>query len=285
VTKSQPGAGVPVYAEHGTGGGYALLDNYRTNLTGLNEDEVRALFMLSLPAPLAELGVSRELKAALLKLSAALPAARRSDEAHVRQRVHLDWSGWFQAEEPVPHLSTIQQAVWQDRKLYLAYHLPFETVVERRVDAYGLVAKSGAWYLVCARDGHLCVQRVSHVLQARLADEGFERRADFDLVAFWEAWCADYERNRPSYTVTARVAADLIPCFPHYFGDGVQEMIAGAGPPDGEGWITLTLSFETFEAARERFLGLGGAAEVLEPHALRESVSDFAAQIVALYTR
>ncbi|MGD9101627.1 MAG: HTH domain-containing protein, partial [Anaerolineae bacterium] len=63
-------AGVPVYAERGAGGGYALLDSYRTNLTGLTQDEVRALFMLSIPAPLAELGVSQELKAALLKLAA-----------------------------------------------------------------------------------------------------------------------------------------------------------------------------------------------------------------------
>ena len=48
-------AGIPVYAERGPGGGIALLDSYRTSLTGLNRDEVRALFMLSIPAPLDEL--------------------------------------------------------------------------------------------------------------------------------------------------------------------------------------------------------------------------------------
>ena len=52
-------AGVPVYTDRGPGGGVALLDSYRTNLTGLNEDEARALFMLSIPAPLDQLGVAR----------------------------------------------------------------------------------------------------------------------------------------------------------------------------------------------------------------------------------
>ena len=277
-------AGVPVYAERGQGGGYALLDSYRTNLTGLTGDEVRALFMLSIPAPLAELGVSQELKAALLKLSAALPAARRHDEERVRQRVHLDSAWWFQSGEPVPHLRTIQQAVWQDHKLYLTYRLQFGVQVERLVDPYGLVAKAGVWYLVCARGGGMHIMRVARVLNARASDDAFERPVGFDLAAFWKAHCAEYEGNRLRYPVTARVAPHFVPHLPRYFGAHIRTEVAQAGPPDDEGWITLTLPFERLEDARERILGFGRAVEVLEPVALRKSVLDFAAQVVALYT-
>ena len=90
-------AGVPVYADRGPGGGCALVDNYRTHLTGLHEGEVRALFMASMPSALADLGLGADLKAALLKLLAALPAERRHDDQWVRQRIFLDWESWQKA--------------------------------------------------------------------------------------------------------------------------------------------------------------------------------------------
>jgi predicted DNA-binding transcriptional regulator YafY len=278
-------AGVPVYAERGPGGGCALLDSYRTTLTGLSQDEVRALFMMSIPAPLAELGVSQALRTALHKLAAALPAAQRGDEERVRQRIHLDSIEWFQTVEPVPHLRTIQRAVWEDRKLHLTYRLPFEAQAEWLVDPYGLVAKASTWYLVCARKGHIRVHRVSRVLDARIADEGFERPMGFDLAAFWKEWRAGVEDSRPVYPVSVRVTPDLIPYLVQHFGDAVRDLIPRAELPDSEGWITLTLPFETLEAARERLLGYGGAVEVLQPKALRDTILDFATQIVRLYTR
>src|SRR5690349_22821168 len=73
-------SGVPVYASRGPGGGVRLIEEYRTTLTGLTSDEARALFMISIPAPLTQLGLEQTLKGALRKLSAALPDTRRADE-------------------------------------------------------------------------------------------------------------------------------------------------------------------------------------------------------------
>jgi predicted DNA-binding transcriptional regulator YafY len=280
-------AGVPVYAERGPGGGCTLLDRYRTTLTGLNRDEVRALFMLSIPAPLADLGVDQELKAALFKLAAALPASRRRDEALIRQRIHLDSVGWTETREPAPHLHTLQQAVWQDRKLTVLYRLPFQTEARWLVEPYGLVAKATAWHLVCARNQSWRVYRASLVLDARLSEETFQRSPDFDLASFWESWCTDIEENRPCYPVTVRVAPDLIPWLPHYFGEPIREEIARARSrsPGEEHGLIITLPFETLEDARARILGFGRAVEVLEPLALRKSIADYASQIVRLYAQ
>jgi predicted DNA-binding transcriptional regulator YafY len=276
-------AGVPVYGTCGPEGGYALLDSYRTNLTGLTEGEVRALSMLSIPEPLADLGVSQDLRAALLKVSAALPDSRRRDEAKARQCFHLDSTWWRQGEEWAPHLQTVHEAVWQNRKLHVIYHPPFAAEIERLVAPYGLVAKAGVWYLVCARNDALHVHRVSNLLEVSMSDESFERPAGFDLAAFWEKWCAEYEALLSDFTATVRVAPSVIPELPRYFGNHIHTKIAQAGPPDAEGWIRLGLTFESFEAARDRILGFGGGVEVLEPRALHRSVLDHAQQIVTLY--
>jgi hypothetical protein len=58
---------------------------------------------------------------------------------------------------------------------------------------------------------------------------------------------------------------------------------ATAVEPDADGWLTLTLTFESLFAARERLLPFGAAVEVLSPLPLRLSLADFATQIVALY--
>jgi len=278
-------AGVPIYAETGTKGGYALLDSYRTLLTGMNEAEVRALFMLSIPEPLADLGVSQELRSALLKLTAALPAQQRQDEARVRQRIHLDAAWWFQGGESILHLPLVQQAVWQDRRLRIHYPTPFGPAVgvTQVVEPYGLVAKAGVWYVVYARNGRFLARRLSKIREATLLDETFSRDPGFDLVTFWLAWCEAFETQRAQYPVEVRVASQYVDYLPYYFGETMQERIATSRTPDADGWVRLTLIFESLEEARGKLLGLGGAVEVLSPRPLRWSIADFAAQIGTLY--
>lgn len=276
-------AGVPVYAETGRDGGYALLESYRTSLTGLTEAEVQALFMLEIPAPLADLGVGQALRSALLKFAAALPEEHRFEESRVRQRFYLDASWWERGGESPPHLQALYQAVWQDRKVLLTYRPLANVVMEQTVDPYGLVAKAGVWYLVCARAGRIRVHRISELIATSLLDEGFARPEGFDLAGFWAGWVAERARQQGQYPVVFRISPQLRPYLQMYFGERVQSALDRAGEADERGWLTLELSFESLEAARDCLLACGGGVEVLAPRALRLGVRDYAEQIAAVY--
>ena len=276
-------AGVPVYGSSGPEGGFSLVESYRTSLTGLTDSEVRALFMLSIPSPLGDLGLAQELKTAMRKLAAAIPSSSRGAETLVRQRIFLDSSWWHQEAGNVPHLQTLYQAVWQDRQISLVYRPHPQAQVELVVDPYGLVAKAGVWYLVSHRNLQIHVHLVSELSAVHLLQTGFNRPQDFDLQAFWESWRRDRENRHSDFAVTVRVAKDFVPWLPMYFGGRIQEHLAQADPPDEQGGIVIELYFESLEAARGPLLSCGGGLEVLSPWALRLSLQDYAAQILAQY--
>lgn len=277
--------GIPVYAQRGPGGGCGLLDSYRTSLTGLSEGEVRALLMLTIPTPLTELGVDQNLKAAMLKLSASLPPSLKEEEKRTRNLIYLDSTRWFQPVEPAPHLQTIQKAVWEDHMVNVTFRREFMIEVNRLISPYGLVAKASVWYLVYAIEDRLRAIRVSNVLEARISNQSFDRPAEFDLPVFWANWCNELEMNRPQFPVTARVSPQLQQLLPYYFGRMLETQVDGSRNTDDDGWITLNLPFESFEEARDRFLGFGRAVDVLEPVELRESIIDYANQIVNFYSK
>jgi predicted DNA-binding transcriptional regulator YafY len=276
-------AGIPVYAERGPGGGCMLADGYRTSLTGLTGPEVRMLFMPGVTGPLVDLGASKELEAVLLKLLAALPSAHRRDVERTRQRLHMDAVGWYHSNESVPFLQLLRDAVWHDRKLFLNYRKSNGEIIERIVDPLALVAKAGIWYMVALSHGDLRVFRVSRVRGAVMRDEPCQRPEGFDVESFWTQWSADFQTKWPTYPVCVRISPAFVPILPQIMGESVHTLIEEADSPDVEGWITLMLTFDSFESARSSILGFGTMVEVLEPQELRQSIIHFATGIAQFY--
>jgi predicted DNA-binding transcriptional regulator YafY len=281
-------AGVPVYAERGSTGGIALIERYRSDLTGLTKEEVRALFMMNIPSALTELGVGQELQAAMLKLSAALPATFREDERGVRQRIHIDPTPWENqpALEAVSDLKTMQDALWESRVLeirHTSWLRPDMEPLRAMIHPYGLVAKARIWYLVGKRDDHIAVIRVDRIVEVQESGQTFGRPEGFDLLSFWKSYCQDQMENRPVYPVVARLETGLLHWLSWSLGERVQMRLLEDRSPDQMGRTTLELRFEYFDQALKGLLPMGRAIEVLEPVALRCSIKDYAEQILTLY--
>ncbi|MCA1633558.1 MAG: YafY family transcriptional regulator [Acidobacteria bacterium] len=278
------GAGIPVVAERGTGGGWSLLGEYRTNLTGLNEAEVQSLFVIKSSRLLADLKLEKASEGALLKLLAALPSVYRRGAEQARQRIYVDVAGWNRAEETVPLLHTLQEAIWQERRVHMTYERGEGCEAsERLVDPLGLVAKGSVWYFVAAVEGgEVRSYRVSRVSRAELLDEPCARPADFDLASFWEQSAAKFRAHLPSYQARVRVRREVVHRMPFA---GRFARIEHTGSPDEDGWIEVSLRFDVEEMACEYALGFGTQLEVLEPATLREKVIAAARGVVNFYER
>lgn len=276
-------AGIPIYTDRGPGGGIALLESYRTTLTGISEEEARALFMLSIPEALIELGVGQTLKTGLLKLAVALQSKQQNLQADTQQRIYLDSTHWAKQEKAPPHLEILHQAVWEDRLVRVVYQGSFDTQIELEIAPLGLVAKMNTWYLVGEDQGYIRVIKIADILQVNPLAQGFTREKSFDLPHFWKEWCKSLQIRRPLYTVRVSIAPELITKLHLYLGEVGKYTSPGTESVDDKGWVIVEIQYENFFQARESILSLGRAAEVLEPEALKLSVIDFAKQIVDYY--
>jgi predicted DNA-binding transcriptional regulator YafY len=276
-------AGIPVYAEQGRAGGYRLVDGYRTRLTGLTEDEALSLFVVGLPGPAADLGLSAEAASAERKLLAALGPSQRVRAGRLRDRFSLDTSAWYHPAEQPAHLAPLATAALEDRVVDVAYRrweAPRE--VERRLEPYGLVLKNGTWYLAAACDGTVRTYRVSNVLRLTTTGERFERPADFVLGDFWREHLDAFDRRRLSRTAVLRLSPGLVAALPD-LSDAALRRAAEGVAPDADGWTTVGLPIEYDEMAARQLLPHAGGVEVVAPASLRELMAAKARAILATY--
>jgi predicted DNA-binding transcriptional regulator YafY len=277
------GAGVPIYAARGPLGGIRLVEGYRTRLTGLTDDEARALFLSGMPGPAAQLGFGTVVVAARLKLLAALPPELRARASRISERFHLDAPGWFQVPEEVPHLEALAEAVWEERRVEAEYRRSDGSVVTRGLEPLGLVLKAGVWYLVARSEGQDRTYRVSRFVSVMPRADRFERPTDFEVAAFWSESIAAYERDLPRVEVTVRMARDDVAILGEIIGQRHLESALARATDERDGRVSLVLSYESLDDAIGPLLRLGARAEVLAPEELRDRVLDTARGIVRRY--
>lgn len=276
-------AGVPVYADQGRAGGYRLVDGYRTKLTGLTEQEAAALFLVGMPGPAAALGLTEQTSGAELKLLAALAPEQRDRAGRLKNRFHLDMPTWYREAESAPYLSAVAEAVLHDRRitvLYRRWEAPRE--VERTLEPYGLVLKSGTWYVVAAASGRMRTYRVSNILSLTPTGEEFTRPKGFDLAGHWQEHLDQFDQRRFTGEAVVRVSAGLAARLADLSFPLLQKAAAEVEPAE-DGSITVTLPIESIANAAAQLASYGNSLEVLEPPELRTELAGLARAVLALY--
>ncbi|WP_368901639.1 helix-turn-helix transcriptional regulator [Oceanobacillus oncorhynchi] len=277
------GSGIPVFADRGQNGGWSLVDGYQTDLTGLKESEIRALFVPAAPQLLDDLGLTRTSEDARNKVIASLPAAYRESAKDIWSRIHIDTSSWRGTKEKIASFEVLKNAIWKNNKLNILYQRADGQTNHYIVQPLGLVAKGSSWYVIAAKEnGDIRNYRASRIQSAVPSKETFERPVDFDIAAYWKNSKQAFIKALPTYEVWVNTSREMLPrlSFSTYFARIIE-----TASTDEKGWTRVKLAFDTKEEAKRFLLGFTDQMTVTEPVELHAEILRMAEAAVAHYKK
>jgi predicted DNA-binding transcriptional regulator YafY len=276
-------AGVPVYAERGRRGGFALLPGFQTELTGLSHDEALALLVAGSRRGAQAFGLGSALASAMLKVVDALPESYRHTAAGAVERLLIDpetdlLSRRLAVEDlPDGMVTEVRRAVFAGHKLRIRYAAAGQPPRWRTVDPIGLVTVREQGYLLASRSGADRTYRLSRILAAEELDEPAQRPDRVDLDRAWQERSTRFRTGGDSVTVLVRVRAarreDLVG----------TALAVRAEEADADGWLRLEATFQDPRHAEWALWQLATNAEALAPEWLRTTLRDRATAIATRY--
>jgi predicted DNA-binding transcriptional regulator YafY len=279
-------AGVPVYAERGRHGGFALLPGFRTDLaglTGLNHDEALALLTAGSGRGEQVFGLGSALASAMRKVVDALPEGHQATASDATRRLLVEPETDLLARRlvtddvPEPTMVAVRRAVLAGHKLRIHYAATGQEPRWRTVDPIGLVTVRDRVYLLATRSGADRTYRLSRVLDAEELPEPAERPDRVDLDRAWQ------ERSTQFRTGGDQVAV-LVRMDPARREDLVGTALAVlTEESDADGWLRLEVTFQDVRHAEWALWQLSTSAEALAPHCLRTALRNRAAAVATHY--
>ncbi|CAL9613510.1 WYL domain-containing protein [Streptomyces thermocarboxydus] len=276
-------AGVPVYAERGRHGGFALLPDFRTALTGLTHDEALALLVAGSRRGAQLFGLGSALASAVLKVVDALPEGLRETAAGAAQRLLVDPETDLLARPVAPEevpdavATEVRRAVFGGHRLRIYYAAVNQPPKWRTVDPIGLVTVRDQGYLLAKRGMEDRTYRLSRVLAAEQLDEPAQRSDSVDLDRAWREREVRFRTGGDVTSVLVRVDEGrrdhLVSIALALYGEQT----------DADGSLRLTLAFQDPRHARWALWQYAPDAEVLEPSWLRDTLRDRARAVTARY--
>ncbi|GMA41452.1 helix-turn-helix transcriptional regulator [Mobilicoccus caccae] len=272
-------SGVPVFAEHGRGGGFSILPGYRPETAGLTAAESAALFLPGGQIAADAIGRGAEFRSARRKFEAVLDDDAARGVGDVASWLLVVPEGWGTAADTpaaVPHLAA---AAARREVIDIAYRARGQGERLRRVRPVGVVLAARTWHLVAEKDdtGEQRTYRADRVGSVRPTGQHFT-----PATPLAQAW----ERARESYSTASGVTVRLVTdeaCLPT-----VRYVVSLAGrvchvSELGDGTLAVTGVVERLPLAAAIFAGLAHLAEITDPPELRDAVAEISRRNLARY--
>lgn len=306
--------GIPVVAERGRNGGWKLMDHFRSVLSGMKLDDMKALFILPSETMLAELGIQSHGQELRQKILANLPTTTKSQAQHFIEKIYIDTDAWKTREGmekdkdkgggkgggkdgTLSILSIVQKALWEDRKLTIGYKKLDGTHSERIICPLGLVAKGSVWYIVALNDQQEYRSfRLSRITSAVIEAESFSRPEQFNLGAYWQESKQAFAKALPSFEVRVLVErnslarmtltdrfVEKVDVHEGVNPDVKPDVNPDVNPGENGQWVEVALNLNTEQEAIAYLLSYGTKMKLIQPEYLIEKICDQAHAIITMY--
>jgi len=264
--------GIPIVAERGRFGGYALVAGFKLPPLVFTNDEALALAAGLLAA--RSLGLADAAPAvtgAQAKLQRVMPQALKRRLRAIDETVALDLSRRSVPPEDNAALVTLSTAAQARQRVHLRYRSREDLHTTREFDPYGLVWHGGRWYAV----GHCHLRRdvrsfrLDRVVDVHALPANFGRPENFDALAHLSRSVATLPR---AHAIEVLLHTDLERARRETF-DAI-----GVFTPEG-GAVRLSAQADDLDWFARELSRLSFDFSVLAPAALRAAVKRQSARL------
>ena len=255
------GAGIPVYAAKGKGGGIRLLPDYVLDKSLLNENEQEAI-LLGLKSLAATGG---EDPAVTDKLARLFHKAEAS-------WIEVDFSSWGRDPAEKEAFDILKAAILTARLVHLTYYNAAGEQSERVIEPVRLHFKGGRWYLqaYCRTRQAWRTFRLSRIGRAERLEESFPPRPDGP---------PPLEAAAPPAAVTA-LSLRFAPTAADRVFDSFRREDSRR---EQDGSLSVSVWYPEDAWVYGFLLSFGGEVEVLSPPHIRRILKEKARDVLRLY--
>lgn len=269
--------GIPVTAERGRAGGYALVAGFKLPPMMFTDDEALALSVGLLAARglgLAE--AAPAVSSAQAKLERIMPANLKQRVSAIDETVQLDIRR-ASASTGNAALVALSGAAQSQRRTHLRYRDASGVVSERDVDPYGLAYRDGWWYAVgmCHLRHAVRSFRLDRIDMVRKLEVPFERPQGFDPLEYLVRSVATLPR---AHAIEVLLKATLDQARAQFFDaigvfEQVDDGVVMYNQSDDIGWFARQL------------VGVPFDFEIRHPPELKDEVRRCAQRVLILLER
>lgn len=200
------------------------------------------------------------------------------DVTRLADLVVVDSSAWLADPTAGVDVAELAWALRQRRRMEIQYRRSAEGRASPRiVDPYGLVAKSGRWYLIADDLGTGRLFALERLPAYTLLDAPAALRSGQTLRTVWAA-LKERTESPGRVSVTVRLRESRLDLARRILGTRIHDVSSAA-----KGWCTVVVRYPDVEWVRQ-LLQFGDHIEILVPEAARERIRQLATDLAGRHS-